>query len=262
MNAGVGALTFLIQSASDVNARLLNVVSDTEANFEVTVELSDGSSTTYKLTLVDVNNTILARETSPDKLPASCPERHINFDGTFCIYWKQAQDLTVKDVSSAISWWQHLLAYLTLQVRAAKRKSWPGKEWAHGSAAKYQQAAENAAQALGASFVNWLNQGKLTVNKIKWKDYRGPLFRLNLESQHLCSVWGALDTVANKRQPCICNLPVGQRRKRIKSCKDHAIQIKELTMGVYNQNLQTEKFWESYKEKQCCGTMDNCPLKK
>lgn len=261
MSVRDGSLNYLIQTADQINARLLSEVSDTEANFEITVELSDGSSTVYQLNLVAKKNSISAKETTPNLLPASCPERHINLDGSFCIYWKQAQDLSVIDSKSAILWWQHLHGYLVLQVRAAKKRVWPGKEWAHGTAAAFQNIAENAAKALSDEYYNRLIQKKLSVKKLEWRDSRGPILKLYSGTTHLCSVWMSLDMVANKRQPCLCALQPNNKRKRIRSCSDHAHQIKELVKGIYLQDVETELFWETFKGQSCCNSMDICPLK-
>lgn len=261
MKSDVGALTFLIESAHEVNARLVDQIDGRRANFHFPVDLADGSTRVYQLNLTDENNLIAAKEVTPQNLPSCCPERHINYDGTFCIYWQQAQDLSVKDYDSAVVWWQHLLAYLKSQVRAGKRRSWPGTEWAHGSAAIFQNLAENAAKALGGEYYQWLIDNKLTVKSVKWGDKRGPVLRLYLGHKHLCSVWGDLKVVANKRQPCLCKIKPTQNRKRIRSCGDHGEKIKELIISIYEQESATKIFWGLYKGVACCGTMNNCPLK-
>lgn len=260
MTIGIDALALLIETADQINARLIKRINATEASFEITLELSDGSSRIYLLSLVDKKNKIYAKETTANQLPSSCPERHINDDGTFCINWQGFQDLTVLDQKSAIEWWSHLLRYLSLQVRAAKNRKWPGKEWAHGNAAKFQNSAENAARALGAEYYDLLIQKQLTVKHVKLNDSRGPLLRLYLGSKHLCSVWKTLDIVANKRQTCLCIKNSKVKRKPIRSCSDHAIQIKELITSIFLQDLEIELFWKYRKGQSCCMTMDNCPL--
>lgn len=260
MNSSMVSLTYLIQTAGEVNARLLDEVSATEANFEVTVELSDGNSTVYQLNLVAEDHTISAKEIPPNKLPAYCPERHINRDSTFCIYWEKAQDLSVKDIESALEWWKHLLGYLARQVRAARRRAWPGKEWAHGIAAYYQMAAEDAAKALGEEYVKLLIQKQLTVKSVKLGDLRGPAYRLYIGRAHVCTLWKGLETIANKRQPCLCKPSLNHKSKRIRSCGDHAQQIKNLINGIYSLEQALEDFWAVYKGLPCCKTMDNCPL--
>src|SRR5580704_18127336 len=52
-----------------------------------------------------------------NRLPACCPERHINPDGSFCIGLRAGEGITDK---TAPAWWGKLLAFVLLQETAAE----------------------------------------------------------------------------------------------------------------------------------------------
>src|SRR6266699_4585688 len=92
------------------------------------------------------------REASPTLLPAFCPERHINFDGGFCLYWAEVEPLTISDVEAAATWWMKVLTFLKRQQVAAARRQWPARSEAraHGPDAALQQViVEWSADRLG-----------------------------------------------------------------------------------------------------------------
>jgi len=47
--------------------------------------------------------------------PPSAPERHINPDGSFCLYWEGSEQLDVGDDASARVWMETLVQFLRLQ---------------------------------------------------------------------------------------------------------------------------------------------------
>lgn len=262
MTGDVSALTYLINSAPELNGRLLQEIDLNKAHFELTVELPDGRSMVYELYVETENNGISVREITSEHLPTCCPERHINFDATFCLGWQYDQDLKVTDHATALNWWSVLQRFLILQARATNSRRWPGKEWAHGPAAIHQLKAENAAKSLGDGIYNLLIQNKLTVTTATLKGTRGSILRLYDGKIHRYSVLLDLDMVANKRQLCFCQpKPIG-KRKRIKSCGDHAFQIKELIKAIYNQEKELKQFWSLFKSKHCCNTLNSCPMMK
>jgi hypothetical protein len=255
------ALSLAIATAPELDGRLVAQLSPAEAHFELTVDLLDGSSTVYQLLVTAKEQFLTVKERVPEHLPAFCPQRHINYSGSFCLGWGRDEDLSVTCQESARAWWSRLHRFLVLQVRAANKKIWPGKEWAHGStAAIFQQSAEQAASKLGPTFTNALQQGKLKVVRKNKGGSRGPLLQLFMGQRHLCSVWGGLKMVANKRQPCICAPVLNKRIRRIRSCNDHAHLIKVLVLSLHEQEIAVKEFWDLCKGQTCCGTMKNCPL--
>jgi hypothetical protein len=261
MTLSEAALSLAIATAPELDGRLIEQLSPTEAHFELTVDLHDGSSTVYQLLVTAKEQFLTVKERVPEFLPAFCPQRHINYSGSFCLGWGLDEDLSVTCRESARAWWSRLHRFLGLQVRAANKKVWPGEEWAHGStAAIFQQSAEQAASKLGPIFINALKQGRLNVVRKNKGGSRGPLLQLFMEQRHLCSVWGGLKMVANKRQSCICAPVPFKRNRRMRSCNDHADLIKILVLSIHEQEIAVKEFWNLFEGQTCCGTMKNCPL--
>lgn len=260
MTAGEATLNYVIAAAPDLQARLVEQLSPTKAHFEMIVELLDSSSKVYQLIVEANEKDLRVKECHPEHLPAFCPQRHINVNGTFCLGWGVEQDLNVTCEDTARSWWSLLHRFLGLQVRAVNKKAWPSDEWAHGEAAIFQRSAEHAAKALGREYFNWLKQGKLRVVVKQKGGSKGPLLKLYLGPRHLCSVWKGHDKVANKRQPCICKPLPHKKIKRMRSCTDHAYQIRTLITAIHDQDTALEAFWKRFQGKPCCGTIKNCPL--
>lgn len=84
------------------------------------------------------------------RLPRTCPERHINGDGSFCLGLRRAA-VTTQD--QANMFWQTLRGYLLAQQFAERHGRWPaGRGLSHGfEAADCQIAAEQAASRCGLS---------------------------------------------------------------------------------------------------------------
>ena len=82
------------------------------------------------------------------RLPATCPERHINYDGSFCLGLRRS---AVTSIEEAEAFWQTLRGYLLAQQFAERHGRWPaGRGLSHGFAgADSQIAAEQAAARCG-----------------------------------------------------------------------------------------------------------------
>lgn len=215
---------------------------------------SDGRRTSYSLTVDARSPTVRVREHAPQRLPAFCPDRHINRDGGFCMNWARADPLDVTDDTAADRWWGLLLQFLRLQERAAKLHRWPShRQWAHGDAARHQQRAEICATALGAPFVTALEARRLHVTRTG----RRPRFmRLQDGARTLYSVWVNLPRVATLRQGCPC----GSGRV-LRNCGDHARRAVELVEAWQAWRREEARFWEELQHMECCGTLASCPLK-
>lgn len=113
---------------------------------DVNLRRADNRIVLYRILARAIGENVSAQEKTPDRLPARCPERHINGDGTFCMYWQGEMSLKIDSEEAARTWWSTLLGYLKLQERAEKLKRWPDDNaWAHGNAALHQQKAIAAA---------------------------------------------------------------------------------------------------------------------
>lgn len=87
-------------------------------------------------------------ETHPgSKLPAFCPDRHIQGDHTFCVGLKRAP---VDSLRKAEAWWSDLDQYLECQAIAEATRVWPPQNALdHGQAGVYHQRALRLASRLG-----------------------------------------------------------------------------------------------------------------
>lgn len=204
----------------------------------------------YLLRISAMDAVVRVREEAPARLPAFCPERHINVGGWFCLEFEEVDGIRVVDSHSAVAWWRRLWKFLQLQRSAAKMRRWPNSQtWAHGDAAKHQRAAEVAAAALGLEAA--LAAGELQVRKLKGflAVYQGP--------RRLFSIWRDAKRIATGRQACLC----GSGRPRI-HCTDHAAQAVALAMALDAWRREEADFWRHVADKLCCGTMAVCPLRK
>jgi hypothetical protein len=225
-----------------------------DAEFRLPVRVADGSVTEFHLSVRAAGDQLVVKEASPRHLPACCPNRHINRDGSFCITWSAKLPIKVVDAASATTWWDTVYRFLQEQHRAARKRRWPTSgDWAHGDAAREQLRAETAAGALGGRFLEDLKNGRLTVKK------SGHFYRLTCQDGWLYSVWVRFERVATLRQVCFC--PEGAKRRVVlKSCGGHAKAAAELVLGIVGREMEERRFWKSLKDQPCCGTMDDCPL--
>ena len=226
----------------------------------VPVLMVDGSARTYDILVSGSGDRVSAREATDGRaLPAFCPIRHINVDGSFCLNWDAVESLPVHDASSAEAWWGVLLQFLRLQKRAGRLRRWPDRrEWAHGGAAKHQKKAHDAAAAISPRLLDDVARARVTVKKSRANSAEGTAFRLEVSGKPIVRVFVDRGRPATLRQACPCmqdNRPLTLRR-----CRDHASRFVEL-VGALNDIKQAEaRFWRGFKGHQCCGTMDGCPL--
>ena len=179
------------------------------------------------------------------RFPKACPERHINFGGSFCLGLDAGQNLSSNN--AAREWWDKLASFLDCQAFAAKHRRWPPeKGLSHGNAAHYQLAAERAADQLGL-----LQQYRDAVDhETGW--LADPLPRVTRE----------LDRLINGRAAC----PRGCLDKRAAPILRRQCQKKALMASlVYAERHRREEeaeFTRSFIKKgfACCGTMDGCPF--
>lgn len=253
-DAASRALGFVVQQAADLGGVVANQTSR-EAELDIPVTLVDGSTLTYRLRVSASGDRLTVGEASPAHLPGCCPNRHINWDGTFCITWSSHSPIRVTDAESAALWWRTVYRFLQEQHRAGRKRRWPGKDdWAHGDAAREQLRSEEAARRLGGDYPARLSGGRLRVTK------RRHFYRLSTtQGQPLYSVWIEHRRVAMVRQHCLC--PRGRTKRSIlRSCGDHASAAVELVLGMVGREKAERAFWHQLRGQPCCGTMDDCPL--
>lgn len=255
------ATDLIAELAKEFNSLAVHVDSQT---LELTIGLlrADGLEVSYTIIAFSSGTTVRAKEKSSMRLPSFCPERHINPDGSFCLYWEEEGRLEVIDESSARDWWETLYQFLRHQERAAKLRRWPTAEgWAHGSAARFQKRAIAAAKGLGRSFFQALQLGRLEVRVWpKLKRNSDSTLRLYRDGVHVYSIWANKTQVLNKKQRCFCQRFNGKRPLRLRSCGTHAADAANLAKAIFEWEESEARFWHQVYGKKCCRTCEHCPL--
>lgn len=253
-------MNLLVSVASEFPVSHLDRVAD-RVTFQLAIAMASGEVVPFKIAASPgPAQHVIAREIEPKRLPAFCPERHINSDGSFCINWIQGDPRPVVDTESARAWWASLEDYLRLQVAASKLRRWPGPAWAHGHAAEYQRSAEAHARTLGEPLLSQVTHGSLTTrldyrrghNRIELRANGEVLNRINLPFRKL----------TNLQMPCPC--PEGTKTKRpIGQCGQHAEVLAALIESLHRRKKAEDKYIADLRKKhiRCCGTLDRCPLK-
>ncbi|WP_366512437.1 E2 domain-associated cysteine-rich protein [Hyphomicrobium sp.] len=226
----------------------------------VPVPMPDGSAPSYSIVMEAAGPMVPAREEVPVRLPAFCPERHINADGSFCLGWEKVDPLAVNDESDAWSWWARLIKFLRLQERAARRRCWPdSRAWAHGAAAAQQLRAEHAAARLGEPFVDDIARNLLTVARLGTSS-NGPALRVYRDGVRIFSVWELAKRPVNLRRRCLCKKGETRRPAVLRNCGTHKQDAVDLAFSLRDRAREEAKFWKTLEGRVCCGTMDGCPL--
>ena len=221
---------------------------------------ADGVRLQYRV-LVSANGPYLFAQEDPAarRLPEFCPERHIVADGSFCMYWPGELSFAVTAAVSAGNWPSLLLTYLRLQRRAAKQRRWPNhKTWAHGTdAARQQLRAERAAEKLGPEVETAVADRDLKATS----DAAGTL-RVRMGGRPLFSVWKSPNRFdpSGHRLTCACEFGSGSKQKAIHGRR--AKLLEETAHALMMWAEEEKRFWAYHQDRVCCGTIENCPLKK
>lgn len=223
------------------------------------IQLVDGRTISYNLELRDFTGVVSVREAAPERLPAFCPERHINSDGTFCLSYSPVQSLKIEDEDSARAWLETVYKFLKLQDRVRSQRKWPNDHgWAHGGAAKHQLQARIAASKLGRKVTDALSKRQLSVRR-RFSKGR-PLLELIHNGECLYRVWEVERRVANQRRRCFCGSSGLRRSRALRKCADHGIQAAEFVFELYEWEREELRYWDTMRGMKCCGTCDNCWL--
>ena len=264
-------IALLIDVLADVSDSEIVIQSQDDNALCVLLNLKrvDGKVVPYNLLLKGTkNHQVEVSEYTPNHLPAFCPERHINYDGTFCLYWEGDINLNVTDIGKATLWWQTLIGFLLKQERANKKRQWPDRNvWAHGSAAKFQQQAQLAIEKIGNNLKDDVLNDYIYVNYNESRKGNGSYYQVFKNNILWYVVWERFQRVVGLRQRCLCNPPNKIRQKRYKvslrNCtgRTHHQQFAKFAIAFYHWKNEEEKFLMCFKGKTCCGTLNQCPLK-
>ena len=206
-----------------------------------------------------VADTVTVKERVPVLLPAFCAERHINSDGSFCLYWGELEPSGITSAGDAEVWWGKVLTFILRQRSASALRRWPGKgdARAHGStAARFQSLAEENAAALGPRFLATLRDDRLRVRN------RGSnRLALLRDGRRVFTVLKNEKRVMSLRQRCKCDA-ADSLRLPIASCGNHRRELADLVINLEGWNRSERAFYDYLRsiKQTCCGTMDDCPL--
>jgi hypothetical protein len=255
-------LELLEETAAAHHARAIGIVGG-HATFDVAPpSVSGAPAVTYRLRIDPIGNYVSVREEHPGLLPKSCPERHINHDGSFCLYWAEVEPSSIENAGDAAVWWMKLLTFLKRQQTAAVRRQWPGKSnaRAHGrDAARQQLIAEEAASELGARFRKLLDDFRLgTRRRTSGGETR---LQLLVDGRRLVTVREKGRQLMTKRQRCKCDDAV-RLHLPVCACGRHEAALTNLTVALDRWKSEESKFFKSHVKSgtTCCGTQDDCPL--
>jgi hypothetical protein len=257
-----GPLSFLRDTAAAHFAQAVDVGND-HVIFDVKPpSVSGAPSPTYRLRVDVVGDYAIIRELQPSLLPAYCPERHINIDGSFCLYWGEVEPLSISETKGAETWWMKVLIFLKRQQVARALRRWPAKAEAraHGPDAALQQLiAEDAASKLGPQFRTLLTDVRLT--SVRSKTGSEPRLRLMLDGQRLVSVRERSRQLMTKRSRCKCDC-ADDLRLPICACGDHETVLTDITFARERLAKAETEFFRLYADsgRICCGTLEDCPL--
>lgn len=208
---------------------VVNGVGKTVADLRITANLGK----------VTVSETVVGTA-----FPARCSERHIEWDGAFCIGYRAG--LAIHTVDQAIVWWGLLEQFLRLQRIASRTRRWPVRQAiAHGEAGPHHLRALAAAGELGLEEDYY----QMLEGESKWFGGRFP--KLSTDSQRLL----------NGRLRC----PKGCTRRGKPILRRDCSKSEIIYRLIQEERLRRKKeqeFWNNERSRAvtCCGTMDNCPL--
>jgi hypothetical protein len=240
-NAALGAL----YEVALTEGRQVEWLGASELALSIDVVSADGGKTPFELVVSVKKGALSFKERKPSELPAYCPNRHINGDGTFCLAAPWSRNELLSNPLAVLQ------KFLRLQLIAEREGKWPSKfEWAHGDAALHQMTAEEAAARLSQEWYNLLIGGKLKLRK------HGNFLSV-LGGQNRLAMWRKENRVSTLRQRCFC----GQSKYTVVDCGSHANDAVELVRSLAQVEKAEARFWNSMKGHACCGTMKSCPLR-
>lgn len=211
------------------------------------IEIPDASKDFVIDLKISCSTTVFAYEAVVGTLlPASCPERHINEDGSFCLGLNAQSYATDRDRSEV--WWSLLHNFLKLQHTASRSRSWPQRQaLSHGDAAEHHLKALEAARKLGLEGDYY----RMLEGESAW--FLNPTLRVHKSGDRLC----------NGKLPC----PKGCKKKNGNPVPRRKCDRKGLIAALVFHETQRRKaekeFWKTWIDagKTCCGSMIDCPLR-
>lgn len=215
-----------------------------EAQVDVVATRTSGAFTrVFELRLVqDMQQVAVFERPVGRTLPACCPERHINPDGSFCIGLRAGEGINEENASA---WWEKLHVFILCQETAAETGFWPGEaQLSHGEAGEIELAAERAADHLGLRSV-----------------YREAVaFGTGSIATGLAKINEKTGLLRNGRSACICGRT--DRHKRVLLRREcHRSGLGCPVILEHRRRIKVNEYWRGLRGQACCGSMRECPLR-
>jgi hypothetical protein len=185
---------------------------------------------------------VVREEAQARKLPAFCPERHINKDSSFCLGLDAGSEVTT--LVAATYWWDKLKSFLVCQETAEETGFWPPyAQLSHGEAGEIEAKAEVVSRS-----INCLSEYREAVQH-----------NSGFIAERLTKINKATGRLYNGRAPCLCGRK-GQRGQVVlrRICHKLGCPVE----FEFKRRLAVDRFWKSMAHKTCCGSMQNCPLER
>ncbi|WP_414713466.1 E2 domain-containing protein [Sphingopyxis sp.] len=180
-------------------------------------------------------------------LPARCPERHIQYDESFCLGLRY---IDVRSPNDAAQWWEQLRQFLVCQSVAERTRVWPPSHALdHGDAGKYHEKALALAAEAGVEeeyASARLNEPSwLTDRSIRLFDKRGN----PINGRSLCP----RGCMRRARGRAVRILRVDCPKRVILVELAHTESLRRKALADYWKHVFSEG-------TRCCRTMRSCPL--
>ncbi|MEH2480991.1 hypothetical protein V1282_004348 [Nitrobacteraceae bacterium AZCC 2146] len=214
-----------------------------EAQVDVVATRRSGVLTSvFELRVVQISGEIWVFERPVgNRLPACCPERHINPGGSFCIGLNAGKGITHE---TAPAWWVKLHAFVLLQETAAETGLWPSQaQLSHGEAGEIELKAERAAEQIGL----------LSAYRDAVVFDTGPI------ASALAKIDPKTGLLRNGRSACICGRLDRHRSVLRRDC--HRSGLGCPIVLEHSRRIKLAEYWHGLRGQPCCGTMRECPLK-
>ncbi len=180
-------------------------------------------------------------------LPARCPERHVQFDKTFCLGLRY---LTVRSVSDAENWWTQLYQFILCQIVAERTRVWPPNHALdHGDAGEHHERALKLASEAGL-------EGEYAAARL------GEPSWITDPKLHLYDRKG--DPI-NGRAPCPRGCLRRARGRVVRTLRtdcDKRALVVQLSHAESKRRVALEEYWQHVIAEgvPCCRTMRDCRL--
>ena len=193
-------------------------------------------------------------EMNKTRLPACCPDRHINPGGSFCISYGSTK--SIEDENEAKLWWEALHRYLKNQILANAVGLWPLTEGlSHGHDAVNTQRSIETLLSDRPSLLTEALQGMF--RRTGWLGATLPKFSRKGQ------LFGSPRVCPRKRcSACrTANLNNHIEGKKPNLCPDIGLIRKACSLEAKRRRQEKTFIQPLIKRYKCCETLKHCSLR-